>query len=396
MKIAFISGGLIRPLASRLHFDGELPLERWGFPLSGELVCGFVNAGHEVVAITPCGATQKVVRFEAKQSAGTCVLFVGPEPKIKWQFLTLYRKEVQWMRNLLRDVRPDVVIANWTYQYAYASLTSGIPTLVVAHDSSWRIAAIEKSIYAIFRAVYAQMFVYPRIRHLSTVSPYMVTELRRFNRYKGDIVVVPNGVETCLGVKRPIREAAKTIVCVSQWGTRKNIKSLLKAFAIISLRHQDWRLILIGHGMGAGQNAEKWCQSANVKHDAVEFSGCCGKAEIEVVLREKADIFCTPSLEESFGMTLIEAMACGVVCVGGRHSGAVPWILGNGETGVLSDVESPEILAKDLERVMLDSSLRRRLSQAGLKRVREWFLIDKVIQKYVSVLKGVVACESLN
>ena len=99
----------------------------------------------------------------------------------------------------------------------------------------------------------------------------------------------------------------------------------------------------------------------------------------------RADIFCSPTLEESFGQVFLEAMAQGVPCIGGEMSGAVPWVMGEG--GVVCDVTKPEKLAECIERMMGNVELREKLSEGGLRRVREMFDIEKSVQMYETELK---------
>ena len=112
--------------------------------------------------------------------------------------------------------------------------------------------------------------------------------------------------------------------------------------------------------------------------------------EIQQMLVQEADVFCSPTLEESFGQVFLEAMAQGVPCIGGAKSGAVPWVIGDG--GVVCDVTKPEELAECIEKVMGDYELRRKLSEGGMRRVREMFNIEKVVDMYESELRKIARC----
>jgi glycosyltransferase involved in cell wall biosynthesis len=61
-------------------------------------------------------------------------------------------------------------------------------------------------------------------------------------------------------------------------------------------------------------------------------------------LLDSASALVLPSLEETFGNVLLEGMARRVEVIGGRASGAVPAVLGQGKYGILCDVTSPEAL----------------------------------------------------
>ena len=130
-----------------------------------------------------------------------------------------------------------------------------------------------------------------------------------------------------------------------------------------------------------------WMKSAGIDFDGIELRGYGKQEEIRKVLFEEADIFCSPTLEESFGMVFVEAMAQGVPCVGGEKSGAVPWVMGDG--GVVCDVTNPEKLAECIEYVMGDSELRKKLSDGGRRRVKEMFDIDRIVAMYEKELEKI-------
>jgi len=50
-------------------------------------------------------------------------------------------------------------------------------------------------------------------------------------------------------------------------------------------------------------------------------------------------------------MSLLEAMHAGVPIVGGMHSGGVPWVLANGDAGILVDIRKPPEIARGISRL---------------------------------------------
>src|SRR5262249_7363262 len=85
----------------------------------------------------------------------------------------------------------------------------------------------------------------------------------------------------------------------------------------------------------------------------------------------KATVFVSPSLTEGFGLTVLEAMACGVPviatdCPGGQHE-----IVGD-ECGILVAPASETELAAAILKMLTDSSLRSRFAAAGLGRVKDF------------------------
>ena len=76
-----------------------------------------------------------------------------------------------------------------------------------------------------------------------------------------------------------------------------------------------------------------------------------------------------PSFYEGFGLPALQAMACGTPVIASNVS-SLPEVVG--EAGLLVDPHSPSSLAKAMERITRDSTLRQRLSEAGFDRVRQF------------------------
>ena len=366
-------------------FDQPLPKVKRRYPFGTNLAVGLAESGHHVTIVV----LSMTVRDTVKCSSPECDVFIVPERRTRYQLATLYCREVARLRNVVANVKPDVILANWTYQYARAGVMSGFPCLVVARDSPWRCLWRMHSLTFLVKTLYSQLFVFPKIRHLSTISPHMVEDLRRFNRYKGDIKVIPNGIRVDLGFRKDIRKDAKTILCVSEWNPLKNIKTLFRAFAMLRERHPNWRLLAAGNCIDDAV-AGRWMENNEVPADGIELLGYKTQPEIKALLSNDIDVFCSPTLEESFGQVFLEAMAYGVPCIGGEKSGAVPWVLGDG--GIVCDVTRPEKLADCIERVMENWELRKKLCEGGVRRVRDMFAIDKTVDKYESELRKIAKC----
>lgn len=379
MKICYLGAIWSEQLRDVFDFRPLLPSLIRRYPFGTNLAVGLAKAGHHVTVVVLSMTASETVKYSSRE----CDVYIVPERRMRCQLPTLYRKEVAGLRSVVAEVKPDVVLANWTYQYARAGVTSGVPCLVVARDSPWRCLWRIHSFGFLVKTLYSQFFVFPKIQHLSTISPHMVEDLRKFNRYKGDITVIPNGINVDLDFKKGIRKDAKTILCVSEWNPLKNIRTLFRAFAILRTRHSNWRLLAVGNCIDEDV-AGAWMRNHGVATDGVELLGRKTQAEIKSLLRNEADIFCSPTLEESFGQVFLEAMAQGVPCIGGERSGAVPWVMGEG--GVVCDVTKPEKLAGCIEHVMGDVELRKRLSYGGLRRVREMFDIEKSVKSYENAL----------
>ena len=175
------------------------------------------------------------------------------------------------------------------------------------------------------------------------------------------IRVIPHGVYLPRTVST-VRE--NLVLSVGSIQKRKNTARLVRAFASMP---PGWRLVLAG---GRGYGAEE---------ALLEVGNSPRRADIEVAdhvsaarlagLYGRAGIFAFPSLDEGFGMPLLEAMANGVPVVTSNRS-SMPEVCGDAALQV--DPESEEELAQALRTLAGDAALRETLAGRGLARAREF------------------------
>ena len=95
------------------------------------------------------------------------------------------------------------------------------------------------------------------------------------------------------------------------------------------------------------------------------------------------------SLWEGLGLVFLEAMAAGLPVLASDVS-AVPEVVLGGETGILVPPRDAGRLGEEMLRLCADGELRRRLAEAGRRRVRERFGLDRMVEETLEVYRGVV------
>jgi glycosyltransferase involved in cell wall biosynthesis len=95
-----------------------------------------------------------------------------------------------------------------------------------------------------------------------------------------------------------------------------------------------------------------------------------------------ADCVFQPSYRESFGMVMLEAMACKVPVVASNADG-IPEVVIDGETGILADPDDHDALADALVRVCEDDALAKRFAIAGRERAISNFHHSLIVPQYL-------------
>ena len=124
----------------------------------------------------------------------------------------------------------------------------------------------------------------------------------------------------------------------------KGIDILLKAFVILTKKYNNIYLQLAGNDDGYLKEVEQFIND-NKLQNRVEYLGCLKDMEL---FYKKLDIFVLPSVvKEAFGLTICEAMYCGVPVIT-TDSGAQSEIIENGVNGYIIKSNNSEILAKEI------------------------------------------------
>jgi glycosyltransferase involved in cell wall biosynthesis len=123
--------------------------------------------------------------------------------------------------------------------------------------------------------------------------------------------------------------------------------------------------------------------------DRVRFLGRLPHAEMAGFLAG-LDIFVMPSRREEWGVAAAEASASCLPVVASREGG-IPEIVVDGETGLLVAAEDPEALSAALARLIGDARLRRRMGQAGLRKVSAEYPWPACVDRMERIYADVVA-----
>jgi len=102
----------------------------------------------------------------------------------------------------------------------------------------------------------------------------------------------------------------------------------------------------------------------------------------------RASVFVMPSYYETFGISVIEAMAFGLPVIA-TNVGGLPEVVQDGVTGILVPPKDPDALAEGIVRLLRDPELRRRLGNAGRDRVLSEFRLDRIVEQTLSVYESV-------
>ena len=219
------------------------------------------------------------------------------------------------------------------------------------------------------------------------VSTHIAEAAKRLGA--GKVTVIPNGVDTSIfrpGDKHQLRKKlgynprGKIVVSTSRLTPKNGMDYLIKAIAPLG----DVKLIIIGEGEQR-KHLESLIQGLKLKN-RVSLLGAMPHHELPQYLAV-ADAFCRPSVNEGFGISFIESMACRIPTIG-TAVGGITDIINSGENGILVPPEDARTLSRVLKKAIEDGNMARQIAERGYQTVKQKFTWEKVLQQMENVYQG--------
>jgi N-acetyl-alpha-D-glucosaminyl L-malate synthase BshA len=263
-------------------------------------------------------------------------------------------------KEMLRPARPDIRVVTTLH---------GTDITIVGQDPSFRPItkfSIEKS------------------DGLTAVSRYLQTEtLTTFGCTACRIEVIPNFVDPDVYdrsrytsiLDEQVDSDTRVVMHVSNFRPVKRVRDVVRVFARIAAE-MPAVLIMVGDGPDR-VDAEAEARELGL-NEKVFF---LGKIDAVAPLLAGADLFLLPSASESFGLSALEALACGVPVIG-TDVGGHPELVRNGETGYLCAVGDVDAMAHAALEILRDGDRWQAMSTVGAADARERFSLDAIVAEY--------------
>lgn len=340
-------------------------VERYTF----EMARGAQAQGYDVVVVTSALGSDKA---SVGDEDGQRVYRLKP-------FLRISQTPVglRWywrLRRIIRDEQPVIINTHAPVPYladVAAAAAGDVPLVATYHAGT-----LKKSSLAADMIIWAyEKFVLPRTlgRARTIICGSDFVHNTFLGRYQHKSSVITPGVDTELFAKRTHEPTDKRVLFVGNAVSgNKGLDVLERAISTMP----DVTLHVVG------EVALESGLSNVVYHGVLR-----GKALVRQY--RNASVFVLPSTEtESFGMVLIEAMACGVPVIGTK-AGGIPFVVDDGKTGLLVPPADPEALAKAMRSLLDNPAYAAELSDRAYKKVQRLYAWPKLVDKYVTILQRV-------
>ena len=343
MKITFVTATLTSGGSERVMSIVANKMQERGYEV--EIIC--LN---DQIVFYPINEGIKITHVEVE--AGTKSL-----PKKLW-----------WFRKYIQKTQPDIVIAFMVSVYTVTLLAlMGVDIPVI---SSVR----NDPAYSNLRKKITRKILLPRSAHVVVQTQQIKQYFSKNIQKKTTVIYNPVNERVFEAPLNPPSmgsydndnpglkikdERLNRIISVGRLYPQKDQKTMIEAFAKVSKKHPDWKLVIFGEGPERGA-LETMIQDPRFKiQDKVSLPG---RSENIIDELKKSKIFCLSSVYEGMSNALVEAICVGLPIVTTKVSGTEE-LIQDGENGFTVNVGDKDAMAEALTKIIEDDNLQKQFAE---------------------------------
>ena len=292
--------------------------------------------------------------------------------------------------DIVREYKLDLVHAHYSIPHSLCAHLArevwgkNFKIITTLHGTDVTIVGQNKPLYSLNKYAIEQS------DKVTTVSHFQKEHTNRYFGITKEISVIHNFVDTDVfkpgvgdGKSCLANTDEKIIMHISNFRPPKNPEGVIKTFYHVQ-KQIPAKLVLVGDGPGIGE-IRNLCKEFNI----CEHVCFLGKRDNVETVIPFADCVLQPSYLESFGMVLLEAMACEVPTVSSNVDG-IPEVVVHGETGFFAPPDDHETLADFILKICSSKELAKSLGKNGRQRATETFNKDKMVSRYLDTYSTVL------
>jgi len=296
-----------------------------------------------------------------------------------------YIKHLKKVRSIINDIQPDLVHAHYASSFGLWGYYSKYHPLIV---SVWGSDIVDFPSNFIRRRFLGKIFT--SADHISVTGKFL--ERRTVHLYpelESRISIIPFGINIPDAIIDKNHDNMIRLVFIKVHREIYGPDILLLALKKVIAKNPQVHLTLAGEGE-LTDKLRRMTKELNLeKH--VDFCGFIDNQKIFHFL-SKFDIMVMPSLQESFGVAVLEASAVGLPVIAG-DVGGVPEVLMSEKTGILVPPGDVEALSRAIIRLAENADLRKRMGLAGRKFVDENYRWDKCLDMMADMYERIISDE---
>lgn len=326
--------------------------------------------GHEVVIFATGDAPDTYAGFRVVRAPSFSLHKIYPEIQVGLPAPSVARE--------LANFQPDIVHAvNPVFFSGYGALLARrhkLPLLasfhtdVPAYTKELGIGFVQKPSTALIRALHnrAQLNLVTSGPMMDTAAGYGFRNLALWPKAVDTVGYHPDKFSPAM--RNQLTDGnpdAPLLIYVGRMSAEKNLAILADVMPLLRQKVPGARLAMVGAGPQLEQLKKRFDPAYTV------FTGYMSGEPLAQAFAS-ADVFAFPSLTETLGLVALESFASGVPVVGAR-AGGIPFVIDDGDTGLLVDKEAtPAQWAESFAGLLIDASRRHTMSTAARAEAQRW------------------------
>ncbi|MCT4603063.1 MAG: glycosyltransferase family 4 protein [Marinifilum sp.] len=260
---------------------------------------------------------------------------------------------------------------------------SSVPLVTILHDIIYleSVSIFKKAgtWYQKLGNMYRRWIVPPVVRkskRVATVSNFEKDRIKNFMKLGDNLVAIHNGVgdhfkqisdpELLTQAKKKYNLPDHFLFFLGNTDPKKNTPNVLKAFANFKKQSSvDYKLVMLDYEENALRKILSDIGHPEIRKD-IHLTGYVINTDLPAIISQ-CDVFLYPSLRESFGIPILEGMACGVPVITSNTS-SMPEIAGN--AALIVDPNNSSEITNGIVKILEDEKYRKELCQKGIERAK--------------------------
>ncbi|SFJ99932.1 N-acetyl-alpha-D-glucosaminyl L-malate synthase BshA [Halobacillus dabanensis] len=231
---------------------------------------------------------------------------------------------------------------------------------------------------------------------VTAVSHSLVQQTKEMLHTEREIDVIYNFVDEREYYRKPelhlkedygIKEDESVLIHISNFRRVKRVTDVIRTFANVRDK-MPAKLLLVGDGPEYSV-----CHQLVSDMDLEDDVLFLGKQENVSELLSISDLKLLLSEKESFGLVLLEAMACGVPCIG-TNIGGIPEVIDHGDTGYIAELGNIEQMSYFALKILEDIQLHQNMSIKAKEVVNDKFATETILRQYENLYEQVLNNEA--
>ena len=268
----------------------------------------------------------------------------------------IYKKR---LKSTLMSLKPDITVSLLRREINFlTSIKDGSKKVGEIHVNREHYRNFEKDKDNFIKRIFASLWQKQLTNKLNQLDKFIVLteDDRKAWKELNKVEVIPNPLS-----EYPQKKASldmKQIISVGRYSYEKGFEMLIKTWKIVNQKHPDWTLNI--YGSGNVENLTPLIQKAKLENSIIPHNPITNISSAYL----DSSIYVCSSRFEGFGMTLIEAMSCGLPCVSFDCPHGPRNIITDSLNGYLVESENIEALAERICHLIENKELRKNMGKS--------------------------------